>query len=361
MRPELRATQVKEAEDMLPALTLYLSEKYDLGNTQIPTHCVKVSFIKCLWVIARSRAIVLDVPEPLWIRFALKNLLIMSVWKLSRGFSTQRREVVSYAIENNSIENILWPNRRIPQAFVRLFAFLYGLAAYTLIDRIAFGSSGAKQLYSSLPFFEKLDSVLIEELPVAEFMPAPADGPQPLKHAVFVGALDDRKGILDLMSAWEHVEAVMPQVELKIIGDGPHSAAVSKWCLERPAGRRYLGFVEHADVGAHLLPGKVLVAPSRRKGRWREQIGLPIAEALSRGLTVVTTDETGLAQWLARNGHYVIPEETVNAALAGSIVRALQQPLSPASVVASLPTTAGRIAADHWLQTGKNTSWKDSR
>lgn len=364
VRPELRATQVLETTDMMPALTLYLDEKYDLGSTKIPQDCVRVSFGECLRRIATSNARLLDVPEPLWMRFAPKNILLMAVWKSSGVVLSKRREIVTYAIENNTIENLLLPSRKIPKAFVRLFMFLYGLTIYTLIDRIAFGSLAAQRLYSSLGFVEKVESILIEELPIPNLGAAQVSDRIEGRQALFVGALDDRKGILDLMAAWGDVESIVKDARIKIIGDGKHSAVVSEWCLERPRNRCYLGFIQHTEVGAQMIAGDVLVAPSRRDGRWREQIGLPIAEALSLGLTVVTTDETGLAQWLADNGHQVIPEASVSTALASSVVHALQQTLPPSSVINSLPPVAGRIAADHWLHFGHgdtNTSGKDPK
>lgn len=350
IRPELRPTQVNETLEMAPALTFYFDEKYDLGRAEIPDNCLKVSFRDCLRRIATSRARLLEVPEPLWMRFAPKNLLLMAVWKSSGFIFSRPREIITYAIENNAIEDLLYPNRSIPRVVVRLFMRCYGFIIYTFIDRIAFGSIAARELYSSLGFFGKTENNLIEELPTAN--------PDYIVHSntaggsrvIFVGALDDRKGILDLMATWDDVESNVNGAEIKIIGQGKYSETVSAWCQARPDSRSFLGFVEHSDIGAHMTTADVLVAPSRRDGRWREQIGLPIAEALSLGLTVVTTDETGLAQWLTHNGHYVIPEPTVRAALAESIAGALRVTLPRSSVIDSLPQVAGRIAADQWLQ-----------
>lgn len=348
---------------MRPALTLYLTEKYDLGCTSVPDNFVKVSFRKCLLTIAISNATVLDVPEPLWMRFALKNMLVMIIWKFFGFIFRKHRRIVTYAIENNTIENLLSPNREMPLICVRLFRFLYGLMLYKLIDKIAFGSSAAQRSYASMDFFTKVDSSLLEELPAAcAELPLTLDR-RDVRKAAFVGTLDDRKGVLDLMAAWKTVEVTVPDAVLKIVGHGQYATLVADWCLESPGSRSFVGFVENSEVRSHLTACSVLVAPSRRDGRWREQIGLPISEALSVGLTVVTTDETGLAEWLADNGHLVITEGNVDAELASSIVEALRQPLLRSSVIGSLPKIAGRIAADHWLQAengSKNSSCKDS-
>ena len=82
---------------------------------------------------------------------------------------------------------------------------------------------------------------------------------------------------------------------------------------------------------------------------WREQVGLPLVEALSYGCTVVTTNETGLAGWLADHGHQVVPGAAATAELAAAVVRALRAPLTVGAVLASLPAEDGRLAADRWL------------
>jgi glycosyltransferase involved in cell wall biosynthesis len=78
---------------------------------------------------------------------------------------------------------------------------------------------------------------------------------------------------------------------------------------------------------------------------------LPIGEALAHGLTVVTTNETGLATWLADNGHTVIDEKHVATELGDAIVTALKNQLQPSAVETALPSIPGRIEADKWLHT----------
>ncbi|MDQ0000838.1 glycosyltransferase involved in cell wall biosynthesis [Pseudarthrobacter sulfonivorans] len=229
----------------------------------------------------------------------------------------------------------------------KIAAFVLGAVIRTLLDRIAFGSTGAKELYHSLPGVAKLQHALHEELPSRHT----ETGSHGHSNVVFVGELDDRKGILDVMASWPSVEAEVPGSVVTVIGGGEHADKVSAWCAERPSSRHFLGFLAHDDVKGALIRADVLVAPSRRSGRWREQIGLPIGEALARGLTIVTTDETGLAKWLANNGHVVISETMVADTLAGAIAVALKTQRAPATVQNSLPAVPGRIAADKWLHT----------
>lgn len=338
--------QVEEAYEMVPATTLYFSEKYDLGATHLDSTFRKVSLVKALIFLVRSKADVLEVPEPLWVRFLPMNVLLLIAWKLSGWMRRRSRFVVTYAIENNDLSNLLTPKIKLADPIVRLASTLIGALICCTIDRIAYGSAGSMEIYHSLAGVRDIPHRVVEELPAATAHTTSMTNDQ---RAIFIGELDDRKGILDVIEAWPGVESELPEAVLTIVGAGPYSQVVPTWCSERPSSRRYLGFLSHAQVKHALRHADVLVAPSRRLGRWREQIGLPITEALSHGLTVVTTDETGLATWLAVNGHVVVEENCVPQQLSSSIIEALKNPLQKTSIQQSLPAIPGRIEADKWL------------
>lgn len=350
IRPELRAAQVKRSVRMVPALTLYFDEKYDLGKTPLPNSFRKVTLFECMRLIARSNALILEVPEPLWLRFAPKNILILMTWKISGLFKSGRRIAVAYAIENNDIGSLLSPHSRLHPVIEQIFRGIAGAAICFSIDRIAFGSSAAMNVYTSLAGVKRIEYCLIEELPAkgakeSDVIPGIPSG----ERAIFVGELDDRKGILDLMKAWPSVEDSLPEAVLTVVGAGQHAELVQQWCAERPRSRVFCGFLPHDEAAKQLMLASVLLAPSKRSGRWREQIGLPIVEALSLGLTVVTTDETGLADWLSKEEHIVLPEKDSGRLLAAGITRALKRPISRKKVLDSLPSIPGRILADSWL------------
>lgn len=350
IRPELRAEHVKRAQRMTPAFTLYFDEKYDLGTTSVPSAFRRVGLFSCLRTLSLSDASVLEVPEPLWLRFAAKNLLILAVWRISGVIRHRRRVSVTYAIENNDLTNLLWPSGKSYPLIETLARMGAGALMRLTLSRIAFGSTASRDLYHSLSGVKKIPYRLIEELPGKPVGASSAGGrTESQARAIFIGMLDDRKGVLDLMEAWTAVERAVPQALLTIVGDGKHAETVSKWCSQQPERRVFTGFIQHNDVVPLLAESDVVVAPSRRAGRWREQIGLPIIEGLSVGLTVVTTDETGLAHWLRDKGHAVIPESTVQRDLADELARALLSPLRREDVLATLPEMPGRIAADAWL------------
>lgn len=348
IRPELRAAQVKRAALMTPATTLYFDEKYDLGHSSLSSAFVKVNFLQALRFLALSDASILEVPEPLWLRFLPKNIVLAACWKASGIVRRRERLIVTYAIENNALKDLLSPRKRIPGFVLRLAEFCVGLLVRCIIDRIAYGSSAAASLYESLPGVRTIPSALIQELPAAASTHIDSQ-PVDQRVALFVGELDRRKGVVHLMSAWPAVEQALPSARLVIVGSGRLTKEVQTWCQLKPTSRIFAGFVEHEELPKLLNTSTVLLAPSCRDGRWREQIGLPIVEALAAGLTVVTTDETGLAKWLAEHGHFVIRSGEVARELAVVAEKALRSPLRKNEVRNSLPEVAGRIRADSWL------------
>jgi len=346
--PELRAVQVERAAHMTPARTIFLGEKYDLGTTLLPPSMKRLTPIRTAMSLFFARETVLELPEPLWLRFLPKAVFFSLAWRAGGILLNRSRQTVTYAIENNDLDALLF-GRRKPQVLVSKILRLALRSFISLsFDRIAFGSAGACESYESLGLSPKVITCRWDELPAAN--PMPPARPRS-SGAIFVGRLEERKGIEHLISAWSEVEKNLPNASLTIVGGGDLESVVDAWSQERPKSRAWAGEIEHRGVSELINKYTVLVAPSIRWGRWREQIGLPIGEGLQNGLTVVTTDETGLANWLKSNGHHVVPVERVSSDLAEVITRAVSLPLSNNAVRDSLPSVPGRIAADRWLHT----------
>jgi len=174
------------------------------------------------------------------------------------------------------------------------------------------------------------------------------DGTKVPGRLLFLGDLSQRKGFDSVLAAWTKVRNRAPDAVLTVVGRG---ALLDE---ARAAARaddriRVIADPPRDVVHAELRRASVLVLPSRRQGAWREQVGLPIVEGLAHGCTVVTTDETGIADWLLRNGHGVIPAGSVGELLAPVVAEAVHRPLEPGAVRASLPQQDSRLEADAWL------------
>lgn len=347
--PELRGAHIERHLRGTPATLLYFTTKYDLDGTPTPPGIVRVGLVRAMLHLLRTPAGCLEVPEPLWLRFWPRALALMASFRLGGVLGRGRRRIGTYAMENNRFDVLLGGRRRAPRALVFLASWLVGLVAAGFLDRICYASPAARDAYASLPLVDRLESTCMLELPA----PAPVvDRPVEPGGVVFLGVLEDRKGLRDLMAAWPAVRLTSPTARLTIVGPGPLADDVRTWCAESPGDRTYVGRLAHGDARRLLSTATVLVAPSVPDGRWIEQIGLPIKEALAAGATVVTTRQTGLADWLEAHGHEVVsvePREGLPRRLASAVARAVDHPLDRDEVRRSLPRVDGRLTADAWL------------
>lgn len=258
--------------------------------------------------------------------------------RLWRGQSIR---LTTYCIENNDFRSLVGYAGPLSKPLTRMVIALIGKVIAPRLDRVVYGSEGSETTYGTIPQMALVLSRVVPELPDArQLIPANARG------ALFVGRLESRKGVIQLLEAWSKIEGQTDH-HLTLVGDGPLMADVQAWVAENPNRRRAVGQLSRNDTEMNYLNHRILVAPSVREGRWREQVGLPIVEALSHGLTVVTTCETGIAGWLLRNGHTVIEQ---SSELADAILARLREPLEPSEVAAALPLVGGRKIADDWMR-----------
>lgn len=347
--PELRGAHMARHLTGAPAELLYFSAKYDLAGTDILPgieHTTLAGAIRRLW---SSEARILEVPEPCWLRFWPKQIMLAACFKGAGLLRGRRRLVCTYAMENNDFPTLVGGRRRAPRALVVVVGWLLGSMARLTVDRICYASEDARRAYQVIPFIARIPSVVTLELP-APTTTAPTGDPA---HVVFLGVLEERKGLRALMAAWDEVERRLPSARLTIVGPGPLAAEIEAWA---GLGQRrvLLGALPHRETDAILRQASVVVAPSIPEGRWREQIGLPIKEALALGRTVVTTRQTALADWLSEHGHHVIDVGPgLDDRLARAIISALLDPVPLGDTWAALPARDGRMTGDAWLHRGE--------
>lgn len=101
---------------------------------------------------------------------------------------------------------------------------------------------------------------------------------------LFVGQLEARKGVLDLIAALELARAQGARAVGLIAGEGPLRESLEQ--RAGPAGARVLG--RRDDVDDLLQAADVFAMPSEREG-----LSLAVLEAMSRGLALVVSDGPG--------------------------------------------------------------------
>jgi teichuronic acid biosynthesis glycosyltransferase TuaC len=170
---------------------------------------------------------------------------------------------------------------------------------------------------------------------------------------LFVGRLEPKKGIHELLDAFERVRARLPRATLVMVGDGVSSsdvrARLAAWREGAgDAAARVVGPQSPADVARWMAACDVLTLPS-----WAEGTPNVVLEALASGRPVVATRVGGIPDVLSdpRSG-LVVPARDP-AALEDALTRALQQPWDEATVracgqacgIGSWTDSAARLAA----------------
>ena len=351
--PQVRSVHLERATVTGPATTVYLERRDDFDETlQVPDRpFLQTRALRLPLDVMRLRPEIVELPEPLWVKYALHVAYLKIALFLRRPF--QRPTYVFYAIENAGPDRVpdrfRWMGRWLWRA---LIGTLSGVAAFGT-GRAAFGTEGARRAYRQTlpaPIMRRLEgrSRLIEALPAACDC-SDTDGSPGFEEVLFATSLERRKGLDLLLEAWPLVAAEVPAARLILLGSGPLQAAA----LQVARHDRSVAFVEgasRAEVHHYFRRASVVVLPSQPESRWREQVGLPIVEGLAHGCHVVTTTESGLADALRSMGYRTLAVPTAPQDLARAILDALarSEPL-PAG---TLPSVDGRIAADQWLTSG---------
>ena len=294
---------------------------------------------------------VVEVPEPLWLKYAPLSVSVAAVARLRARL--RRRDpgvrVTTYAIENNALDDrYLDFAHRVPLALRRwAVRAVLRLAART-VTRVAYGSPDAREAYRRAAGGEWVrDQRTVLELPG---VPTSAPIAKPREHGevvTFVGELHVRKGLDTLLAAWPAVLRRVPGARLEIVGDGPLAEQVRTAAAASGGDVVAHGRLTAREVRAVLDRTCVAVQPSRADRRWREQIGLPIEEALGQGCRVVTTPETGLHDWIEAQAEGTIVHDPGPEELADAVVAALHRPHP--HLAWPLPDQEGYAAAVAWL------------
>jgi len=204
--------------------------------------------------------------------------------------------------------------RRLPRAYSH--AFIPSLGQAELARRIGF--SEQKILWGALTFDERTY--------------APSDHPTTTPGFIFAGRLVDVKGIDILLPAYHAYRAVVNDPgPLLIAGQGPLQSLVDP----APAGVRWLGHLEPADLNAAMVQCTTFVLPSRF-----EPYGVVVQEAAASGLSIIATTECGSSADMVRpgfNGFLVTP---------GSI-----------SELATALVQVHELAADVRVEMGRNSHY----
>jgi glycosyltransferase involved in cell wall biosynthesis len=157
-----------------------------------------------------------------------------------------------------------------------------------------------------------------------ELDPPLADAPWANGHANhggpvvgFVGRIEPRKGVLDLIAAAPAIRAASPGAEVVIVGDDPWDA-FPDYLAQVRAARDVVHVPWHENAPGLMRHFDVLVAPSHQ-----ESFGTVLSEAMAVGTPVVATRVGGLAEVVDDGVTGLLVEPGEPAALAAAVLEVL--------------------------------------
>jgi len=345
---QARTFHLELLSSLAPSELLYRTKNYSFSEELAAgANAKQVGVLRTLWMIAFGKHDVVELNEPTMFKIWPILLAYTSMHRIRRLFDRNAPKAVVYAIDNLSLVDSMSATFHISPRLVRYVLAPFFRYLFSTFDRVAFGSAGAKTAYLDMlgDFPRRTETEVIVQIsnPCSCVVV-----PQRRGHVVFVGSLEPRKGVLELMRSWETVERMDGNATLTLVGKGELEGAVRDWASGRD---RVSVLIDPPRPVIHRTyrEAELVVLLSQRVSRWREQIGLPILEGLGHGCRIITTDESGISQWLEEHGHVVLGGGAADSDVAGAITEILRESRSSDSVLADLPIAHGRVAADRWL------------
>ena len=349
----LRSAHIERLADMVPASMWYLDTRADFDSSLIDPDNPPRRM--------RQRDVVIQLARQSFDGIELNEPASLDLWPMllastaavrARDLLTRHHTVITtYCIENAVTADKASDRWGLPTWLAGLITRSVVSALTLGTNRMAFGTAGSLTAYEHMTGHRLMRSRsrLFEALPSpCPCLSAHLETSQHPAEVLFLGSFLERKGIRQTMAAWDALREIRPTAHLRMIGTGRLQAEVETWARGRE------------DVTLELDPPRdrihevlrdrpVVILLSQRVGTWREQIGLPVLEGIAHGCEVVTTTETGLADWLESHGHSVVAPTTPALGIARHIDGALDRRATRSGSLAELPAVDQRIAADRWM------------
>jgi glycosyltransferase involved in cell wall biosynthesis len=187
---------------------------------------------------------------------------------------------------------------------------------------------GTQRDYFNLPYFSDLkrfEAIEREEKRERVFL--------------FSGSLIARKGVDLLASAFVRLAREVPNVRLRIVGDGELRESMMQNLAPVSERVEFVGFRDWPELPREYAAADVLCVPSRYDG-W----GLVVPEGLASGLPVIATDRMGAALEFVRTGKngWLVPASDEEA-----LLHAMRE-----AAAGELPRGARESVSEHTLENG---------
>ncbi len=172
-----------------------------------------------------------------------------------------------------------------------------------------------------------LPSILPPTIDLSDWRAAKQDRPlrQDAPQIVYMGRLEERKGVQVLLDAWPGVAAALPGATLTIAGSGALEAELRNKAAPFPS-IRFLPPPDAIAARALIAGADLFVAPARGG----ESFGLVLIEAMSAGTVPVAAQNPGYASVLDGEGAALLTPPGNAPALAERIIALASDPVEHA-------------------------------
>jgi glycosyltransferase involved in cell wall biosynthesis len=123
---------------------------------------------------------------------------------------------------------------------------------------------------------------------------------------LFMGRLDEAKGLPYVIEAWKMIEQDFPEVSVYFAGKGDLDYLID-------GSRMNKGFSKNSDLPILINSSLFTITASITMKRWEEQIGMTNLQALSCGVPVITTLSGGIPEYVTPEVGILVPEKDSQA------------------------------------------------
>ncbi len=129
-------------------------------------------------------------------------------------------------------------------------------------------------------------------------------------NILFVGRLDNFKGGLRCVKAFERITEKYPLYTFTIVGDGEDYVPIKNYIESKPFKERIVlkRGLSKAEIAKEMQKADFFVFPSRH-----ESFGLVIAEAISCGLPVIVGNQTAPKEYVSKDCGLLVPPDDIDA------------------------------------------------
>jgi len=175
----------------------------------------------------------------------------------------------------------------------------------------------------------------------------PALPRHPGQDVLYIGRLEEKKGVFDLLQSFAGVLAARPRARLVLAGDGDGAAVMARAAQLGVAGSVHLaGWVDAPERARLLARAAVFVLPS-----WHEQMPMVVLEAMAAGTPVVATQVGAVPDMLAHGECGIVVAEHDTIAVCASILRIMDD-----NILAELYSARGlaRVKSEYLVESVLN-------